>query len=167
MNLVIISTIAGVVPTMDNLKEGQLGANTADGKLYVNTGTRIKSMGGQHWKRDIPSESAVLTTASASFVTIVDVTGSEVLALELAMGAVQNANPMVAEMRITIDGEVQPIMTITGTTNSYVWKRFAGGTGALQDEPVYAATSLKVEMRKLSGGTDPRGNVYYTTGEYI
>ena len=46
MSYVIISDVAGVEPTMTNLRTNELGVNTADGKLWVNTGTRIKQVGG-------------------------------------------------------------------------------------------------------------------------
>ena len=167
MNLVVISTIVGVKPTMDTLKEGQLGVNTADGRMYVNTGTRIKTMGSQHWKRNIPYTQVVTTVSSPTFITLLDVTGSEVLTHHIAMTTMQATPAVTAEMRITIDGEVKPIMTLTGLTDKSVTKIFVGSNGAIQDEPEYAESSLKIEMRKLTGTPDPSCHIVYTTGEYI
>lgn len=45
-NKLIINSVAGKTPTTTNLKTDQFGINTKDGKMFVNTGSAIKELGG-------------------------------------------------------------------------------------------------------------------------
>lgn len=146
---------AGVVPTTSTLPVKVLGVNSADGKMFINTGTEIITLGGQGLLQ--PTKYVEYVTASTNgvtsgnnWVTLVSInTSIAVSELELFV----EANPFPAqtgEVRVTVDGKQLPVLFLQGNTTSTVNNVYidqaATGTPLL-----YCKDSLLVEFRVSSG----------------
>lgn len=118
----------------------------------------------------IPNDAVIsgaLTTGSSSFVDAFNVTESCI-----GYGAtlvIPASNPaIVAEMRITRDGEVLSTINRTGSTTTSTVVPFLGNTdisNTLQTRGMTCLSSLRVEARRISGSVDIQCQYTYQTGE--
>jgi len=166
MNLVVVSKVAGVEPTVGNLKEGQLGVNTADGKLFVNDGSKIKTVGGSVWNPTSANERITLGLAredagNGVWVTVADLIGP-LLVTKAGITADPQSPALNCEVRATKDGVLLPSKVLTSrTTGSVVGVDVIGlfgdnntntSTTLLSGGHVYCEESFKLEIRLISGG---------------
>lgn len=170
-NVVIVSTVAGMVPTTGNLKEGQLGVNTADGKLFSNNGTEIISVGGGNlWNQESEARTLVHTFPDAphDWETVMDVqVGIAVSSIELRIYN-PSATTTQIEVRVTRDGIVLPTATLARTSSGSGHADFIAArlTDRGYQLPVMFCKTLKIEARKTIGASTSSVSINYSLGSF-
>ena len=178
MQHVIVSDVAGTIPTTSQITTKQIGVNTANGKMYVNNGTKIRRLGGSVWKPTSNTEEVELNnnTTVGTWVTVVDLVGPLMLCkARLTVSGSSNTG----DIRVTRDGVLLPVRSITTDVSAQTLfvdvvgtfgENFLGNTTnqslGVTTMPVYCEESLKVEIRG-SNSSIVTGTVGFSYGELV